>query len=96
MATVREDSDYGYQDKTNQPQVQVQSPEKNIDPLFAFHTSNPYTGPKMETVRDAAKYFAEVLMRNVPAGADRSAAIRKVREAMMTANAGISLGGYSL
>jgi len=67
-----------------------------IAQLFTYHPANMFTQPKFETVREAAKYFARVLLNNVPAGADRTAAIRKVREAVFTANAGISLGGLSL
>jgi len=67
-----------------------------IDQLFTYHPANQFTQPKSETIREAAKYFAKVLLNNVPAGADRTAAIRKLREAVMTANAGISLGGLSL
>jgi hypothetical protein len=44
----------------------------------------------------AAKNFAEVILANCPSGADRSDAIRKIREARMTANAAIALNGLSL
>jgi hypothetical protein len=36
--------------------------------------------------------FAETIIRNTPPGSDQSAAIRKVREAVMTANAAIACG----
>jgi len=72
------------------------SDEYVINEFFTYHPANPYTGPKYETIREAAKYFAKVLFNNVPQGADRTAAIRKLREAVMTANAGIALGGLSL
>jgi len=72
------------------------SPDYIIDQLFTYHPATPFTGPKFEALREAAKYFAKVIVNNVPVGADRTAAIRKLREAVMTANAGISLGGLSL
>lgn len=75
---------------------QTYSTDYVIDQLFTYHPANPSTGPKFETLREAAKYFAKVIVANTPAGADRTAAIRKLREAVMTANAGISLGGLSL
>lgn len=67
-----------------------------IDQIFTYHAANPFTQPKFEALHEAAKYFAKVIVNNVPAGADRTAAIRKLHEAVMTATAGISLGGLSL
>jgi hypothetical protein len=37
-----------------------------------------------------------VLLANCPRGADRSAAIRLIRDACMTANAAVALDGLSL
>src|SRR5258708_1525342 len=70
------------------PQCPVPGFDENyvIAQMFTYHPANMFTQPKFETIREAAKYFARVLLNNVPVGADRSAAIRKVREAMMTAN----------
>jgi hypothetical protein len=41
-------------------------------------------------IREAGYLLAHTIMVNAPAGADQSAAIRKVREAVMTANAAIA------
>lgn len=67
-----------------------------VEQLFSYHPTNPSTGPKYDNIREAAKYFAKVIIVNTPPGSDRSAAIRKLREAVMTANAGIALCGLSL
>lgn len=64
--------------------------------LFTYHPVHPDQIPKYQAIRAAAKYFAEVLLANTPYCADQSAAIRKVREAVMTANASIALNGLSL
>ena len=72
------------------------SDEAKVREIFTYHSPTPYTTPKFEAIRAAGKYFAEVLLANVPRGADRTAAIRKLREAVMTANAGISLDGLSI
>lgn len=72
------------------------SDEEKLEEFFKYHPPTPFTGPKFETLREAARHFAKVILMNVPPGADRSAAIRKVREAVMTANAGVSLNGLSL
>lgn len=44
-------------------------------------------------VREAGKQLALTILENTPAGADQAAAIRKVREAVMTANAAIACEG---
>jgi hypothetical protein len=72
------------------------SPEYVIEQLFTYRPANPSTGPKYEAIREAAKYFAKVLLANVPAGSDRASAILRLREAVMIANAGIALDGLNL
>ena len=67
-----------------------------LSELFTYHPVREDQAPKYTAIRSAAKYFAEVLLANTPSGADQSAAIRKVREAVMTANAAISLDGLNL
>lgn len=64
--------------------------------LFTYHSPNQLQAIAYETVRNAAKHLAEVILANVPHGADRTTAIRKLREAVMTANVGIALNGLSL
>ena len=61
-----------------------------LDDLFMYHAPTPEQIPKYQAIRDGAKLFAKVLRDNVPDGADQAAAIRHVREAMMTGNAGIA------
>ena len=61
--------------------------------IFTYHAPTPDQLPKYAAVRTAALEFARVIEANVPACADRSAAIRKLREAVMTANAAIALEG---
>ena len=72
------------------------TPEYVIEQLFTYRPANPSTGPKYEAIREAAKYFAKVLLANVPAGSDRASAILRLREAVMIANAGIALNGLNL
>ena len=64
--------------------------------LFKYHAPTSDTLPKYAAINQAAKNFAEVILQNCPASADRSDAIRKIREARMTANAAIALNGLSL
>lgn len=64
---------------------------RDIDHLFTYHPPNLFQIGQMADIREAAKLLANAIVRNVPEGPDQSAAIRKVREAVMTANAGIVL-----
>jgi hypothetical protein len=64
--------------------------------LFRYHAPSDLTIPKYAAINQAAKNFAEVVLQNCPSSADRSAAIRLIRDARMTANAAIALNGLSL
>ena len=67
--------------------------QMDVDHVFTYHAPTHEQWAKYEAVRQAARNFAVVILNDVPAGADQSAALRKVREAAMTANAAIALGG---
>lgn len=60
---------------------------------FTYHSPTPEQLPKYQAIRDAGLALATAIVDNSPASADQTAAIRKVREACMTANAGIACGG---
>lgn len=64
--------------------------------LFKYHAPTPETLPKYAAINQAAKNFAEVVLQNCPSSADRSAAIRLIRDARMTANASVALNGLTL
>jgi hypothetical protein len=70
--------------------------DERLDHLFSYHAP---TGPEQlaqyERIRNAGRIFARIIMQNTPPAADQAAALRKVREAVMTANAAIALGGVS-
>jgi hypothetical protein len=67
--------------------------EEKINDIFTYHAPNPNQQIKYQNIRESAKQFAKVIYENTPACADQSAAIRLVREAVMTANASIALKG---
>lgn len=64
--------------------------------LFRYHPPTIENLPKFAAINQAAKNFAEILLQNCPPCADRSAAIRLIRDARMTANAAVALNGLSL
>lgn len=76
--------------------VRTLSDAEILAKLFSYHPPSDATIPKYAAINQAAKNFAEVVLQNCPPSADRSDAIRKIREARMTANAAIALNGLSL
>jgi hypothetical protein len=67
--------------------------EEDIVEMFTYHAPTPEQRVALIEVRAAAQVFCQTLAVQVPASADRSAAIRKLRECVMTANAAIVLHG---
>jgi hypothetical protein len=65
--------------------------DAEIESTFTYHAPTEDEVRRMNEMRDKAKELALLLVRNVPASADQSAALRKLRECTMTANAGILL-----
>jgi len=64
-----------------------------IDDAFEYHPWNDYQVAKGRLVREALAGAVKEIVRLVPPGPDRSAAIRKIREARMDANSAITHGG---
>jgi hypothetical protein len=58
--------------------------------LFTYHAPKPEQFDKYDVIRKSALQFARVLVENTPPSADQSAAIRLLRECVMTANAAIA------
>lgn len=65
--------------------------EAEIQNVFSYHAPKPGQPERYEAIRAAAAMLARSIVTNCPPSADRTAAIRKVREAVMTANASIAL-----
>lgn len=67
--------------------------EKAIDDAFEYHPWTPEQCVQGRSVREALATAVKVIVANVPAGPDRTVAIRKCREARMDANSAITHGG---
>lgn len=63
---------------------------KDLENWFSYHPPLPHQREKYEALRDGARTFAELVVGLTPASADQAAAVRKIREAVMTANAAIA------
>ena len=61
--------------------------------LFTHHPPTPEQVGQYNRLRHSAHVFASVLLRETLPGADQSAALRLLRECVMTGNASIALGG---
>lgn len=70
--------------------------EEKVRQLVTFH---PVTSEarqiKHDVLRDAAYNFILAIVRHTERGADRAAAIRHARNALMTANASLALNGQT-
>jgi len=64
--------------------------ERVLDDLFTFHPPTPEQVEAYQGIRQMARVLAGTIWSLCPPGPDRTAAIRKVREAVMTANASIA------
>jgi|CXWL01.1.fsa_nt_gi hypothetical protein len=69
------------------------SPEQQaeLNNLFTYHKPFGNQPERYEQIRSAAKSLARVILISTPKSADQSAAIRKLRECVMTANAAIAI-----
>jgi hypothetical protein len=65
----------------------------DLDHIFNFHAPTDSQHRDCDQLRASAKNFAAAIVARTPDGADQTAAVRKVREALMTANAAILLDG---
>lgn len=65
----------------------------NINHWFTFHPPEGSQLTQYQRIREAGMILARIIVENTPPSADQTAAIRKVREAVMTANAAIACKG---
>ena len=63
----------------------------DLDLLFHIHHLEPANSLKLVQIREAAIAFAQVVVSSTPQGVDQDMAIRKIREAVWTANAAVAL-----
>lgn len=69
--------------------------KQTLDNVFSYHPADEISLPKYAALRESAKAFAAVILQSCPPSADRTDALRKVRECVMTANAAVALDGKS-
>jgi hypothetical protein len=67
--------------------------QEQLDNWFTYHSPTADQPSKYLAIREAGKHLAGTIVANSPDCADTTAAVRKVREAVMTANQAIACGG---
>jgi len=72
--------------------VEAPMPDDPIERLFTYHAPDDAQAHSYLRIRKAGKELVRVIDTECPAGPDRTTAVRKVREAVMTANASIATG----
>lgn len=63
--------------------------EEKVQQVVSYHKPDEAGVAAITAVREATANLILTILKNCPPSADRSAAVRKAREAMMTANASI-------
>jgi len=64
---------------------------QELDDWFTYHAPKGNQPERYVLIRDTARALADVIVNNTPSSADQTAAIRKLRECVMTANAAIAM-----
>jgi len=64
--------------------------QEQLDNWFQYHSPNLNQTSKYNAIRIAARELARVIVECAPDSADTTAAVRKVREAVFSANAAIA------
>jgi hypothetical protein len=72
------------------------SSDEIVEQLFTYNSPDPGMVERMQEIREIARLLAKAILRNSPRCADQSAAIRLLRESVMTINAAIVLHGLQL
>lgn len=66
--------------------------DRDIENWFTYHAPKDDQSERYVRIREAAKVLALTILNTTPPSADQTAAIRKLRECVMTANAAIACG----
>jgi hypothetical protein len=67
--------------------------QEQLKNWFTYHSPTGDQPAKYVNIREAGEHLAATIVANSPDCADTTAAVRKVREAVMTANQAIACGG---
>lgn len=69
------------------------TPNEKIDEWFKYHVPSAADRASYQALRDTARDLAQLIVAVTPVCADQTAALRKLRECLMTANSAIACKG---
>jgi hypothetical protein len=64
--------------------------QSDLNNWFSYHAPTPEQLVAYNDIRAAAKIYAETVNKHVPDSADKTAAMRKIRESVMAANLAVA------
>jgi hypothetical protein len=64
--------------------------DNDLNSWFTYHAPSEEQRDRYEAIRMAARTMAQIIIIHTPSSPDQTAAIRKLRECVMTANAAIA------
>jgi hypothetical protein len=73
--------------------MELSMTNEQLDNWFSYHSPSLDDLHRYQEIREAARTFARTINLLVPESADKTAAMRKLRECVMTANAAVACGG---
>lgn len=68
----------------------TETEQAELDNWFSYHPPTPAKGAQYAHIREESKKIAEYVMMNVPNSADRTAALRSLRNTVMAINLSIA------
>jgi len=64
--------------------------QKDLENWFSYHSPTPEQLVAYNDIRTAAKIYAETVNKHIPDCAEKTAAIRKIRESVMASNLAVA------
>jgi hypothetical protein len=64
--------------------------QSDVNNWFTYHAPTPEQLVAYNDIRQAAKIYAETVNKHVPDSADKTAAMRKIRDSVMAANLAVA------
>jgi hypothetical protein len=77
------------------PSLEQERMLEQLEHFFTYHAPSEVEKHQYDLINKAALAFAKTVYMNCPPCADRTVAIRKIRESRMTANAAIACKGMN-
>jgi hypothetical protein len=74
--------------------IKDSSMKYDIDRNLKYHAPDKYQVPRYDILREAARAYADLILKNCPDSRERSLALTNLEQSVMWANAAIARDGY--